>query len=323
MGNKVEHHPVTLRVTASPTPVDAGAPVSFAVEATCPDGCDLSYAVAAIRGDDGATRASARLTRQADGGFRSEPVTFPAPATAGDHAFEVALVEPPGVERMHDAVTKVTLSVTAHAAYVHTWDAPSAVAAGARFNVTVGIKCSCGCDLSGRSFRILDEAGGEVAAGTLGREPWPGTGALYFAVAEAVAPNDVGDRAWSVESSGGGLPLPHAAGVAHFPVKVVAAPDYEVRIEVADRASDQPVSGVQVVMHPYRASTDESGVARIWVAKGSYRLHVSGRRYLPCQNSVDADRNLVVKVRLAAELPQSPFFPMPVKQEPSVSEVLG
>ena len=46
------------------------------------------------------------------------------------------------------------------------------------------------------------------------------------------------------------------------------------------RGKSDPVKGAKVVVHPYKAFTDERGVAEVRVPKGEYRLVVSGTNYL-------------------------------------------
>ena len=61
------------------------------------------------------------------------------------------------------------------------WDIPSAIVAGERFRIKVGIKCSNECHLTNTDFGIYDDEGAQVATGTLPDERWPGTTGLYVA----------------------------------------------------------------------------------------------------------------------------------------------
>ena len=54
-------------------------------------------------------------------------------------------------------------------------------------------------------------------------------------------------------------------------------------------------------MHPYRAITDENGVARVKVAKGRYKLAVSGFKYIPYKGVIDAESDVTMRLELAAE----------------------
>ena len=45
------------------------------------------------------------------------------------------------------------------------------------------------------------------------------------------------------------------------PLRVVSPPDCEITVEAFDREKQTPIKGARVVMHPYRAMTDENGIA--------------------------------------------------------------
>jgi hypothetical protein len=48
-----------------------------------------------------------------------------------------------------------------------------------------------------------------------------------------------------------------------------------------------PIKGAHVLLHPNRAPTNEQGLARIEVAKGSCKLFVSGFNYIGYENIID------------------------------------
>jgi hypothetical protein len=220
----------------------------------------------------------------------------------GEHVYRAVLAahEVDGV--LHEETSiEFSFIVKAHAAHLSAWGWPSAIGAGERFTLKIGIKCSSGCNLGGRKFRILDQEGAEVAAGTLRDEIWPGTSALYFAEVEAEAPSATGEHKWRVETPGSDSGVPHAAGSFAFAVKVVSPPDYEVTVEAFDSAKQTPIKGIHVLLHPYRAITDENGVARVKVAKGRYKLVVSGFKYIPYQGIIDAAGDVTMRAELAVE----------------------
>ena len=92
----------------------------------------------------------------------------------------------------------------------------------------------------------------------------------------------------------------HAAGAFPFGVKVVGAPDYEVTVEAFDAQKHTPIKGVHVLLHPYRALTDENGVAKVKVTKGTYKLHVSGFTYVAYQNTIDVAGDVTTRAELTA-----------------------
>jgi hypothetical protein len=164
----------------------------------------------------------------------------------------------------------------------------------------VGIKCSDECQLTNRDFGIYDHAGAQVATGTLSGGHWPGTTGLYVAEVELQAPAAEGLYTWSVKGAGSDVGLPHAEGSSSFGVRVVRPPEYRVTVEALDKASQTPLRGARVVMHPYQAVGDDRGVAELRVAKGTYKLFVSETRYftfgLPVE--VTADRTIRAELDL-------------------------
>jgi hypothetical protein len=56
-----------------------------------------------------------------------------------------------------------------------------------------------------------------------------------------------------------------------------------------------------VLLHPYRALTDERGVAKIKVAKGRYTLFVSGFNYIGHECIIDVTSDVTARAELAVE----------------------
>ena len=105
-----------------------------------------------------------------------------------------------------------------HAVELTVWDVPSAIAAGERFRVMVGARCSAGCDLGGRELSLFDQDGARAGTVKLGRDTWPGTEALHFAEIEARAPLEAGSHQWEARIDGWDAKPPHAGG--SFPMIV-------------------------------------------------------------------------------------------------------
>jgi len=190
-----------------------------------------------------------------------------------------------------------------HALQLTAWDVPSAIGAGEYFRVAVGAKCSAGCNLGGRELSLFDQGGAQVGTVKLSHETWPGTEALYFAEVEAKAPLVAGSRQWEAKIAGWDAELPHAAGSIPVIVRVVGSPDCEVTVRAIDREKQTPIKGARVVMHPYRAVTDESGIAKVRVAKGQYDILVSGSQYLPAATSVEVTADMITSAELDADQP--------------------
>ena len=197
-------------------------------------------------------------------------------------------------------------AVTPHTTSVVVWDVPSAVVVAEKFKVKVGIKCSNECHLTNTDFGIYNDEGTQVAAGTLSDERWPGTTGLYVAEVELEAPAGEGLHTWSVKTkletgSGPGAGIPHADRSTSFGVRVVSPPECVVRVEAVDHVTQTPISGARVIMHPYKAVSDERGVAEVRVAKGAYTLFVSQTGYLTQGLSVEVDADVTARAELYLE----------------------
>ena len=193
--------------------------------------------------------------------------------------------------------------VKPHSTQLTVWDVPPTAVAGERFAVSVGARCSDGCDLRGRELSIYDQQGALVGTVKLGHDVWPGTEALYFAKVETRAPLEAGNHQWEAKIAGWDAGLPHAAGSFPVVVQVVSAPDCEVTVRALDREKRTPIKGARVVMHPYRAVTDENGVAKVRVARGQYDILVSGSRYMPASTSVEVTADIITSAELDADQP--------------------
>jgi hypothetical protein len=188
-----------------------------------------------------------------------------------------------------------------HAAELLAWNVPSVSGAGGRLHFMVGARCADGCDLGGRELVIYDAQGVCVGNATLGREAWPGTEALYVAEVHAGAPAACGSHQWEVKAAAWDTQTPHVAG--SYPVSVCVADhcDCVVTVTAVDRDTQAPLAGARVVMHPFRAVTDDNGVAKVSVAKGKYDLLVSCRGHAPVCANVEVTADLVTRVELDAE----------------------
>jgi hypothetical protein len=193
----------------------------------------------------------------------------------------------------------------AHATRLVVWDVPAAVERGATLRFKVGIKCAVECSAAARRVTIRDAAGRELAVAAVGHAPWPDTAALYYAEVELPAPAGDGAHVWEAAVSEAAAASPsaaaHAAATLSFQVRVVPAAECVVKVVAVDAASRAPVRGARVVLHPYRAVTDAQGVAEICVAKGAYRLFVSGRDYLPFRGDGDVRADVTIHAELDAD----------------------
>lgn len=189
--------------------------------------------------------------------------------------------------------------VELHAMRIVVWDVPSAVALGETFGFKVGLKCSCACQLAGKAFAIYDGDGRHVASGQVGVDPWPGSTGLHFAEVEVAAPGVEGLHQWqirvpasTVKPPESDIEIPHDQHSDTFAVRCVPAPEFVVKVQVLDNEARTSLQGASVVMYPYRAVTDERGIAEIKAAKGEYRLLVSRSKYLASGCSIVVTGNV-------------------------------
>jgi hypothetical protein len=296
------HGQCTCAVEVSGSDVDAGAEVTVRALVSCPHGCDLRGQRVSIRNQDDTELASTELTERAGKAYVTSAVALRVPLEVGEHICRavISASEKDGV--LHEEIsTEFSIVARAHTASVIVWGVPSAIAAGERFTLKIGVKCSAACRLTGRPLDIVDHEGAHVGAASLADDMWPGTNALYFAEVEVVAPPEPGGYLWQARIPGSDSSVPHAAGSCAFAVNVVSPPDHEVTVEAIDREKQTPIEGAHVLVHPYRALTDERGVAKIRVAKGNYKLVVSGFKYIAFQNIIVVAGDVTTRAELTTE----------------------
>ena len=290
---------INCTVVASPDDVDAGAEFTLKVSVQCAGDGGLGEAFASIRDAHGAEVAKAKLAPDENGRCETSDIVLIAPCSVGEHVYRAEVLAGDG-SRASPALAngETRLIVKAHTAQLNVWAMPSAIVAGNRFKLLVGARCSAGCNLGGQSVHILDHEGSEAGRVQLGVDTWPGTDALYFAEAELAAPPAVGLHQWQVRTAGWALDLPHAPGWLDTSVTTVAPADCEITITVIDSDSQTPISGARVVMHPYRATTDEHGIAKINVSKGRYDVLISASRYVTYLKTLETEVDLTTVAEL-------------------------
>ena len=272
-------------VDVSPEVVDAGSEMTLVAELLPATASDLRGQKLVIKDHAGAAVGSMELT--------GEVVEFvvKAPATPGAYTWSAVYAQ---------TSTPISFMVKSHTTSVVVWDIPSAIAAGETFRAKIGIKCSSECPFANRTFAIHDHEGKQVSTGTLSEERWPGT-SLYSAEVELGAPADVGLYTWNINCPQSDAGLPHDTGSTSFGIRVVRKPEYVVTVEAIDKETQTPLSGARIVMHPYRAVTDERGVAKLMVAKGEYKLFVSQTRYVTLGLPVEVTNDMTARAELERE----------------------
>lgn len=298
------HDNCTCTVDVLDGEVDAGHSFRVRASARCAQGCDLSGVTIAFHGPGGELATAMLAEADDDDGYTTDEVTLAAPASAGHHHFTATIA--PSAEGLAHAAPPAAFEVAAkaHAARLNAWDLPSAIVAGEAFRFKVGVKCSADCDLAGKPVALFDTDQRRVSTAQLGNDIWPGTTALFFAEMAARAPVDAGRHEWTlaVPADEAELP-PHAAGTAVLSLNVVAAPECSVTVETIAQDGQTPIQGARVVMHPYRAVSDEHGIARLRVARGDYTILVSAAKHLPIRRDVTLTADLITRAELEHEPP--------------------
>ncbi|MBI3049701.1 MAG: hypothetical protein HYY76_15460 [Acidobacteria bacterium] len=264
--------------------------------------CDLRGHTLFIKDHTGAGAGSVGLTEFDGQTNQTSDLVMKAPVEAGEYTW-VAVC--PAVVKDDvsyiEARAPISFTVKPHTTSVVVWDIPSAVVVSEQFRIKVGIKCSSECGFANSRFGVYDHEGARVATGTLPGDRWPGTTGLYVAEVELDAPAGEGLYTWSIRAPEAGVGIPHADGSSSFGVRVVSRPEHLVVVEAIDKESQTPLAGARVVMHPYKAVSDERGIAEVRVVKGPYKLFVSQTRYLTFGLPVEVDADMRARAELSLE----------------------
>lgn len=267
---------VPFIIETSPATIEPGAEIVMTAFVAPEHAQALFHATVLFRDAEGAPIGRAPLTDARGGALRSEPVERVAPDAPGSHAFS-AVMEGPGGEVL--GKQDFCVAIAAHPIALTLWDVPHAVEQGAGFQVTLGIKCPCGCMAEGWAFRITDSAGQIVAEGQTGHDPWPGTSGLYHATVALVAPDSLGAQDWTVTALVPDHPTPHIQRSLPLHLNVQPAPEVTLKVLAVDAETGAPVPRARVVVHPYRTFTDAQGRAEVRLPRGRFTIFVSGPPY--------------------------------------------
>jgi len=191
--------------------------------------------------------------------------------------------------------------VEPHNTHIVVWDVPSTIECGKSFRSKFGVKCDRECRPDGWVLEVNDHDGKKLATATLSDDAWPDTTALYYSEVELNAPDRSGLYTWEARVPAVDLDIPHTDGLASFSVRVVPTAECVLTVEAIDLESQTPVKGARVVVHPYRAFTNERGLAEIKVPKGEYRLFVSGKNYFPFRRDSEVKTDMTIRAELVLD----------------------
>ncbi len=301
------HTMSSLTVEVSPEEVDAAAELTLKARVSCSPVLDLRGQALLIKDHSGVMIGSATLVEFNGDINETDGIVLKAPAKLGTHSWSVVCPA-----RLTDGISyeeiavPFCITVKPHATRIVVWDVPSAVVVGEKFHLKVGLKCSSGCPAAGREFAICDSKGTHVATGAVGSDLWRSSTTLHFAEVEVTAPITEGHHLWQVNVPASAMEIPHEQRSDSFAVRSVPPPDCLVRVEVIDNEERTPLNGASVVMHPYRAVTDDRGMAEIGMARGQYRLQVSRSKHLASSRSIEVTGDVTTRVELDLERVTSP-----------------
>lgn len=285
-----------------PTEIDAGAEVGLVATIVCSPPRDLRELAVLVKDQDGSPLGEAQIV-DFDGEINTtSELAVKAPLQPGEHTWLAVLPAHIADNIAYEEVSRpFQLTVKAHTTSIVVWDVPTAIVAGETFCFKLGVKCSSECGPAGWTFQVNDEHGEPVAAGKLGDEPWAGTAALFYAEVEARAPQAEGLHDWNVTAPGPDLTIPHEHQTARFGVRSVPQPTCIITVEAVDQASHSPVKGAKVVVHPYRAFTDDNGRAQLRVPQGGYTIFISAARHVPYRTDGEVMDDILIRAELILE----------------------
>ena len=279
-----------------PPEVEAGTGVALKVQVSCARGCDLrGHLVHVVASDDLVT--SGELTRHDDTMSETGEITLQVPEQVGEYAWSVVFPRHDTEDSIHEeSVLPLRFKTIPHAISIAVWDVPSRVPIAGPLQVKVGVRCSAGCQLTGCMVEIDDETGAKVGEGRLGDTPWAGTNALYWTVIELSAPATEDMYFRTVACAVAGIELPHEGATTAFSFRTDKARDHCATVRVIEESTRTPVGDVEVRVGPYMASTNERGVAKVALPKGTFEVSIRKDGFQAQPFSVAVNEDLAVDV---------------------------
>jgi hypothetical protein len=315
MSNDVERadgeprtHPTSVALGLAPAAeVDAGTAIVLKITVSCPHGCDLRGRVINVVAPDGAVVAGSGLAEFADHANQTTEFAFMAPGEVGEYSWSLVFPKHEAEGLVHEEGSlPITVKTRAHDTSLAVWGVPSPIVIDHPFRIHVGATCSAGCDLKGKEIQVCDETGASLARGKLGETPWDGTRALYWTEVDLVAPASEGATSRSITFAPTELQLPHGGASARFGFETVKPPQYSVTVKVVEKDAGTPVEDAQVRLGVYFACSDQTGVARIAMPRGTYGLDVLKTGYEFPSRALDVHGDVTVDVEVAVIPPENP-----------------
>jgi hypothetical protein len=287
-------------VEAAPAEVPAGIDMALRVTVACPMRCDLRDGIVRIAGDEGPVVEEARLKQSNGAASRTDELIVKAPARPGDYTWTAFFAgqEKGGILHQESAAP-FSFVVKTHTTGMAVWDIPSPITLGSKFKVKVGAQCLAECPVAGRGVDVYDHQGARIAAGALGDACWSETSALYWTEMELEAPATEGVFVWEARFARPGLELPHEDAYHSFTLRTSRRPDHAVTVEVVDLDTGAPIQNADVVLHPFRAQTNQHGLARVMAANGAYEMYVAALGKTTYRSIVSVAGDLALRAEMS------------------------
>jgi hypothetical protein len=298
----VQVHETTVSIVAPPLDTfPGGCDIALRVSVSCPSHCDLQGGKVAITGPEGAATKDTGLVSFDGAASSTDVLIVKAPTEPGEYTWTAVFAAREKEGTLHgESSASFSLAITHHATSLAVWDVPLPIVINTRFTVKVGARCSAECSLAGKELAIYDQSGERLATAVLGDDCWSDTGALYWTDVELEAPGAVGYHVLEARLPKPAMEFPHEGASYTFSFLAAAPPEHAVTIEVVDKDTNAPIEDADVVLHPYRSKTDESGTARLMAPKGEYGLYVAGVGKQIFQTAVKVTGDVAVRAELLA-----------------------
>ena len=296
-----------MLIDVEPGEVAAGGALVLRCAARATPGRDLRGQSVQILDDTGAAVGSLTFSMLDGATNTTEPVTLTAPTRLGSHGWRAVIAgvpesDAPGGDATHDFF----FAVVPHRTSVLVWGAPSAIAVGQSFAVTIGLKCSGGCNMAGHEVQIHDASGALAATARIGADTPHGSSGLHEVTVTLQAPAEISRQNWRASFASDDEEPMHEAAAATFGLNFVAVPAHKVEITVLDAETKAPLRGAQITAHPFRATADAEGVASLMVCSGSYTIWVSAAGHDPVCKYLDIFGDHKSVAELSPEIKEDP-----------------
>jgi len=190
-------------------------------------------------------------------------------------------------------------NVVPHVTSMVVWDVPSPIVLNTKFKIKVGVKCAEECNLTRSVVEIYDHTQALVATGTLGGKSLLAINTLYWTEMELQAPDAEEQYNWTARFLRPELEVPHTEASHEFTFGTVQPPEHVVTVRVTDKEKKTPINHAQVILHPFTGFTDASGIARVGVATGEYKLWIPKiAKYDTWRMTVKVENDIAVQAEL-------------------------